>query len=148
MNIVQVRWKSIKTFGLAALLTGMVSIGLAACGDEPVTPTQVSSPTPVPQAVKKEGQQVGIKLSEWAILPTNLTVPPGQVTFVVSNDGQYPHNLAVQSNGTDLGKTPDFKKEEGTKSLKLDLQPGTYTIICTLPGHADKGMKGTLTVSK
>lgn len=148
MNIQQGTWMRIKKFGLTALLTGVASISLAACGGDTAPPTQAPSPTDAPAAVKTGGQQVGVKLSEWAILPNNLTVPSGQVTFVVGNDGKYPHNLAVQSNGTNLGKTPDFKKEEGNKNLELDLQPGTYTLICTLPGHADKGMKGTLTVGK
>jgi len=31
-------------------------------------------------------------------------------------------------------------------SLTVSLPAGTYTVYCPLPGHADKGMKGTLTV--
>jgi uncharacterized cupredoxin-like copper-binding protein len=30
----------------------------------------------------------------------------------------------------------------------VEENPGEYDVICTIPGHAKKGMKGTLTVRK
>jgi len=32
-------------------------------------------------------------------------------------------------------------------TLTVDLQPGTYVVICNLPGHYKLGMHATLTVS-
>lgn len=152
-------WSHAKTFGITALLTGILSISLAACGGDtnpaptnstnnPTVQATTASVTTAPTIGKAAGQQVDIKLNEWSILPDNLTIPAGKVIFVVSNDGNATHNLAVQNAGSDVGKTPNFTKADGSKNLELDLQPGTYTLICTIPGHAQKGMKGTLTVSK
>jgi len=31
-------------------------------------------------------------------------------------------------------------------AVQAELQPGTYEFYCSLPGHADRGQKGTLTV--
>jgi len=30
--------------------------------------------------------------------------------------------------------------------VTANLAPGTYTFLCTVPGHAQAGMEGTLTV--
>jgi uncharacterized cupredoxin-like copper-binding protein len=38
--------------------------------------------------------------------------------------------------------------EGSTASSKVDLKPGEYEFYCTIPGHKEAGMKGTITVSK
>jgi uncharacterized cupredoxin-like copper-binding protein len=56
------------------------------------------------------------------------------------------HNLTIQqgTSGAVIGATPTF--QGGTKTLKVQLKPGTYTFFCSVPGHRDGGMQGTLTV--
>ena len=44
-----------------------------------------------------------------------------------------------------LGATPTFKG--GSRTLTLKLKPGTYKFFCTVPGHRQAGMEGTLTVA-
>lgn len=46
----------------------------------------------------------------------------------------------------DLGEAADL--DPGTKkTLKLDLKPGVYELICNQPGHYRHGMKATFTVT-
>ena len=35
----------------------------------------------------------------------------------------------------------------GTSKVTADLKPGKYEFYCSVPGHEQAGMKGTLTVS-
>jgi uncharacterized cupredoxin-like copper-binding protein len=48
------------------------------------------------------------------------------------------------SSGEQLGATESFTG--GTKTLKLTLKAGTYKFFCSVPGHRQGGMEGTLTV--
>jgi azurin len=55
-----------------------------------------------------------------------------------------PHDIAIQGNGVDV--TGKVVTDGGTSTVTANLDPGTYTFLCTVDGHADAGMKGTLTV--
>jgi uncharacterized cupredoxin-like copper-binding protein len=43
-----------------------------------------------------------------------------------------------------VGATPTFRGASNT--LSLNLKPGTYTFFCSVPGHRQAGMQGTLVV--
>ncbi len=74
-----------------------------------------------------------------------LTAKAGSDTFAFTNDAPISHNFTIEdSGGKQVAATPTFSG--GTKSVTATLKPGTYTFLCTVPGHADAGMKGTLTV--
>jgi plastocyanin len=77
---------------------------------------------------------------------TTLTAKPGKVTIEFANTASLSHNVTVQApgGGATLGATPTFSG--GTKSLTLDLKAGTYAFFCSVPGHRQAGMQGTLTV--
>jgi len=67
------------------------------------------------------------------------------VTIEFTNMASLEHNVTVESAaGAKLGATPTFSG--GTKSLTLILKAGTYSFFCTVPGHRQAGMQGTLTV--
>jgi glucose/arabinose dehydrogenase len=74
-----------------------------------------------------------------------LTAKAGKDTFVFTNKSPVPHNFTILQNGKVIGATPTFSG--GVKLLTVTLKAGTYTFECTVPGHAQAGMKGTLTVS-
>jgi plastocyanin len=77
---------------------------------------------------------------------TSLTAKAGKVTVAFTNKAPEGHNFTIQSAaGATVAATPTFMG--GTKTLTATLKPGKYTFLCTVPGHAMAGMKGTLTVS-
>ena len=72
------------------------------------------------------------------------TAPAGALKLIMKNLASIQHNIAVEGNGVDQ-KGPVVGKG-GTSTVSVTLKPGTYTFLCTVPGHAAGGMKGTLTV--
>jgi plastocyanin len=104
------------------------------------TPPPASSPaaaTTVKLAANPAGQL--------AYEPKQLTAKAGKVTIDMANMSPVEHDVAVAQGSTVLGQTPVFSG--GSKSVTLTLKPGTYTFYCTVPGHRQAGMEGTLTVS-
>jgi plastocyanin len=77
---------------------------------------------------------------------STLTAKAGKATIDFTNSSQLPHNMTlVDSSGKQVGATPTFAG--GTRSFTADLKPGKYTFYCSVPGHRQAGMQGTLTVS-
>lgn len=75
---------------------------------------------------------------------TQLSAKAGKVTIDFTNPSALEHNVVIEQNGKELaGFEPIAKGEE---SETANLQPGTYTFFCSVPGHREAGMEGTLTV--
>jgi plastocyanin len=155
---------------LRLLATGVLLAGLAGCGSSSSSSTSSSSestsaaPTtttastaasstastaPAGGAATSGGAQV-VKLAanpegSLSYDTTALTAHPGKVTIEFTNMAPLQHNVTVASSGgSTLGATPTFSG--ATKSLTLELKAGTYTFFCSVPGHRQGGMQGTLTV--
>jgi plastocyanin len=76
---------------------------------------------------------------------TSLSATAGKVSIAFTDSSPLEHNVTVESSsGKILGATPTFKG--GTKVLTLALKAGTYKFFCSVPGHRQAGMEGTLTV--
>lgn len=76
--------------------------------------------------------------------PTSFAVNTGEPTnIVVTNLGRVFHDLTIPELEITIAVDPDETVEAG---LKVD-QTGEFEFLCTVPGHADAGMRGTLTVS-
>jgi uncharacterized cupredoxin-like copper-binding protein len=89
-------------------------------------------------------QEVSVVLKEWQIIPARLTVKAGRVRFVVKNEGTVDHGFEVEGPG--LEEEIDPFPPGRTRTLELDLAPGTYEVYCQVPGHKELGMKGELIV--
>jgi plastocyanin len=77
---------------------------------------------------------------------SSLTAKAGAVSIDFANSSPVPHNVTVESSsGATIGATPTF--QGGSKSLSLNLKPGTYKFFCSVAGHRQAGMEGTITVN-
>ena len=76
--------------------------------------------------------------------PTEVRTKAGPTAFVLRNEGYVAHNLQVRdAAGKKLAESPLVTRGKSTH-VQVDLPPGAYQLICTVPGHAD--MKASLTV--
>jgi plastocyanin len=103
----------------------------------PSSPAGGASSAPLKLAANPEGQL--------SYEPKQLSAKAGLVTITMANMSPLEHNVTVAQGSTVLGAIPTFKG--GVKTLTLNLKPGTYTFYCSVPGHRQAGMEGTLTVS-
>jgi plastocyanin len=69
------------------------------------------------------------------------TAKAGKVTLDSKNDASVPHNIAIKGG-------PAGPVVQGGESSKItaNLKSGSYTFYCSVPGHEQAGMKGTLTL--
>jgi uncharacterized cupredoxin-like copper-binding protein len=73
------------------------------------------------------------------------TSKAGSVTVTLTNQAPVPHDVRIEDQGgKDIGGTEVIT--ESSESAKVNLKPGDYTFYCSVPGHRQAGMEGTLTV--
>lgn len=82
--------------------------------------------------------------SELAYDTDSLESKAGEVTIDFTNPSSIGHDVDVEKDGEDLGGTEVITQSE--ESATVALEPGTYTFFCSVPGHREAGMEGTLTV--
>src|SRR5919197_3195114 len=93
------------------------------------------------------GEQLSLKAgpgSKLSFDKTALQAKAGRVTIVMSNPSQLSHSVAIGGGG--INAAGEVVGPGGTSTVSATLKPGTYTFFCTVPGHRDAGMQGTLTV--
>ena len=139
----------------AAILAVVFTLLLAACGQS--------------QPAASAPQTFAVAAKEFAFAPTGLTVKAGQpVTIDLQNQGAVEHDWSVREieisgeakssgdtpSGHMMGDTGDEPKlhvaagigGKGTLTFTPS-KPGTYEYYCTVAGHKEAGMVGTLTVT-
>jgi plastocyanin len=146
---------------LATLLVlALASAALVACGgsDDGTTTTSTSSGSEAGGAAAGGGKEAGggsgggatvefeaDPSGELAYTTTEASTEAGKVTVAFNNPQSLTHDVAIEgSSGEEVGKTELIG--EGETSTTVDLKPGKYTFYCSVPGHRQGGMEGTLTV--
>jgi uncharacterized cupredoxin-like copper-binding protein len=107
------------------------------------TAEETTTTAPTTTEAKPEAQTVQVSETEFKIALPSTDLKAGTITFDVKNDGKIPHDLAVKETGD---KTP-LIQPDGSAKLTVDLKPGTYELLCTVPGHEAAGMKTSITVT-
>jgi mono/diheme cytochrome c family protein len=69
------------------------------------------------------------------------SAPPGKLEFVMDNPSPIDHNIALEG-----GPEGDIVGNGETSRFETTLKPGKYQYLCTVPGHAEGGMVGEITV--
>lgn len=94
-----------------------------------------------------EGGQVEI-LAETSLKfdATQWSSTEGDITFVYTDEGDIRHTLLIEGHEDEFGLAVSTAGEtdEGT----INLPPGSYTLYCSIKGHREAGMEGTLTVTE
>ena len=131
----------------AVLATGLALVAVACRGDE----------------TGGDGSTVGVSMRDWEIVLDPTTAPAGAITFDVTNDGPTTHEFEIFSGDVDPTTLPvesgvavtdgltlidevEDVTAGATAELSVDLEPGTYAMICNLPEHYQEGMFTTLVV--
>jgi uncharacterized cupredoxin-like copper-binding protein len=151
---------------LAALL--VASLALVACGgggssstastSEATTPsssteapTSESGEKPAESGEEAEsagGSTIAFEANpEGMLMFTEMTATgtAGNDTIEFKNPSSIPHNVAIEdSAGKTVAETKTIGK--GETSTMVELEAGSYTFYCSVPGHRQAGMEGTLTV--
>jgi FtsP/CotA-like multicopper oxidase with cupredoxin domain/uncharacterized cupredoxin-like copper-binding protein len=124
--------------GMFAISTAIVSLTVVAASDDDDSEVSAGAGGTPTEAVS------AVELSEFAIEPDALTVGLGG-DVEITNGGAVEHNFAIE--GEDV-RTPNLAAGESATLSVGDLPAGEYQVLCEIPGHADSGMRGTLTISE
>jgi uncharacterized cupredoxin-like copper-binding protein len=141
-------------------ITTFLAVGalLAAC-------SSTSTPTPGGGGGSGDGN-VTANLEEWHMALSTNTVPAGEVTFHINNNGEETHEFVVVSTDlaedalpvvddqipedsdqlTAIDEVEDIESGTQDATLTVNLDPGHYVIFCNLLAHYGKGMHATINV--
>jgi plastocyanin len=138
-----------------AAVAALAVLGLAACGGggNDNSTTAASAPATTTSTAAGGGGGGGASTvdistpsgTDLAYDQKSVSANAGNVTIDFKNNESITHDVAVEdSSGTTLGQTDLVSA--GTANTTVSVTPGTYTFFCTVPGHREAGMEGTLTV--
>jgi plastocyanin len=69
----------------------------------------------------------------------------GALTIASENEASVDHNIALEGHGVD--EIGPVVNNGGVSRIEVDVDAGEYTFYCSVPGHREGGMEGTLTVN-
>jgi uncharacterized cupredoxin-like copper-binding protein len=124
-------------------------LGLAACGgDDDDDGGETAAAPATTTAPAGGGSTVDFSTPPGTDLvydQTDVSTKAGSVTINFDNRQSLQHDVKVEdSSGQELGGTELVSS--GTATGTVELQPDSYTFFCSVPGHREAGMEGTLTV--
>ena len=150
----------------ALVSVAIVGMVMTACGGDDGGTAGEGSPASTTEAPSGAGV-VNATEKDFSIALDPSTASGGQVAFEINNEGPSTHEFVVFK--TDLAPDALPVNEDGdvdeegkgvqhidevediaagsTQSLDVSLDPGTYVVVCNLPGHYKLGMHAPFTVN-
>ena len=131
---------------LAPLLTvlALAPFALAACGgdDETTSASSTEDANPTTDAVDVAAVPDGSFADE----EKELDAAAGALTANFTNPAPIAHDFCVEdSDGEELGCS-ELIADGDTDVAQFEVEAGEYTYYCSVAGHREGGMEGTLTV--
>lgn len=137
--------------GRQTLAVGTVSVLLAvsAIGSAIITSAleEEEEATGQPVATERGGRVLRLSADAGGELRfdrPSLEARAGLVTLVMDNPASVPHNISIEGRGVDQEGETVGKGRRST--VRAQLRPGEYDFYCSVSGHRQGGMEGTLTV--
>jgi uncharacterized cupredoxin-like copper-binding protein len=136
-----------------AAVAVVAALGLAACGGDDDDGDTTAAATPPATTTGGGGGGGGGSTvdfstpsgSELAYNQKSASATAGSVTIDFDNMQAQQHDVKIEdSSGQEVGGTDLVSSSTATATV--DLQPGSYTFFCSVPGHREAGMEGPLTV--
>jgi plastocyanin len=140
----------------AVAVLGLAALALAACGSSDDTSTtaaetsatETSSTEASTSAGGGGGETVTVEADpsgQLAYTQTDLSAKAGKATIEFDNPASIGHDVVIEDeSGDEIAKTDVIT--DSTATTTADLKQGTYTFFCSVPGHREAGMEGTLNV--
>jgi len=131
----------------------IASLALTACGgggSSTTSTSEAASSAPESAGAKESTSGSTIKFEanpegELMFTAMSATGKAGDDTIDFKNPSSTPHNVSIEdSNGKKIAETKTIAESE--TSTKVELEAGEYTFFCSIPGHREAGMEGTLTI--
>jgi plastocyanin len=142
----------------ALLVAGTIGSAIVTAKDEPKggeeaakakEPAAAPSQAPAaPAAPAGKVENLAISADPTGQLKFNadqLQARPGTVKITMQNPSPVAHDVSLEGPGG-LDEMGPIVSKGGTSQVQANLKPGTYTYYCSVPGHRQAGMQGTLTV--
>jgi nitrite reductase (NO-forming) len=128
----------------AALLSGLI-LAIACTGGPARGGSGAKAPVEAPIA-PDGSQQVTLRVDDNVRFdPPAILVKAGQpVKLTLENRGGSAHDFTLTAGGSQPVKVVASGGQSATGTFTID-RPGTYEFVCSVPGHAMAGMRGTLT---
>jgi uncharacterized cupredoxin-like copper-binding protein len=115
----------------------VAAVSLALLAAELPVATGAGTPT----ATTAASTTVTVKATEFKYTLSKSTVSRGTVTFKIKNAGHLQHDFKIN------GKKSKMLSPGASATLTVSFpKAGKFSYVCTVSGHAQAGMKGTLTV--
>lgn len=130
---------------LALLILPAVLLAAACGGSSSGGSSSSASPPATSSAGGGQTIDIPISSSGFSFTKTSVTAKAGTVTLKAMNPQSVAHDISIKGNGVDV--RGNQVSNGGTSTVTANLKAGTYEFYCSVPGHEQAGMKGTLTVS-